>query len=98
MTTKSRKPRKYLFYLIYRLPCGVFPEPGFILPVGGLVVPISDADHVEDVAGQRYHCAPWEELHFEDVSDSREGRRQARELVLVWEAEMAAWMDEVASG
>ena len=95
LTAKTKRPRKNLHYLIYRLPDGDFPEPGWSIPVGGLVVPIADGDFVKDVALQRYHCAPWEHLWFEDVSHMRAGRRQARELQWVWEIEMDAWMEAV---
>jgi len=97
LTERNRKPRSHLYYLIYRLPRGVFPEPGFTLPVGGLVVPISDQRHVKSVGEQRYHRAPYEWLWFEDVSHMRAGRVQARELQWVWEIEMDAWL-EMAHG
>ena len=97
LTAKSRKPRKHIYYLIYRLPNGQLPEPGFSVPVGGLVVPIGDLRHVKSVGEQRYHRAPYETLWFEDVSHLRDGRVQARELQWVWEIEMDAWLEMVSS-
>ena len=96
LTAKNRKPRKHIYYLIYRLPNGQFPEPGFTIPVGGLVVPLSDLRHVKSVGEQRYHRAPYETLWFEDVSHLRDGRVQARELQWVWEIEMDAWLEMVS--
>ena len=90
---KTARPRSHQYWLIYRLPHGQFPEPGVDLPVGGLVMPIQDAPYMEQIAAERYHTAPWERLWREDVSDSREERRQARELQWVWELEMDAWLE-----
>lgn len=97
LTAKSRKPRKRLYYLIYRLPHGHFPEPGFSIPVGGLVVPLSDQRYVKDVGEQRYHRAPYEWLWYEDVSHFKAGRIQARELQWVWEIEMDSFLEIVRS-
>ena len=94
-TRKTRKQREFLYYLIYRLPDGDFPEPGWSIPVGGLVVPLSDQQHVKEVGEQRYHRAPYEVLWFEDVSHMRAGRQQACELQWIWELEMEAWMEAV---
>jgi len=96
--TVRRKPRR-LYFLIYRLPKHWFPDANYTTPIGGLVVSAEECGLVQSVACQRYHIAPYEWLFSIEVTDwSWQKRRQAWRLHVLWEQEMAWWMEEVASG
>jgi hypothetical protein len=96
--TIRREPRN-LYFLIYRLPKYWFPDANYTTPIGGLVLPIEQGGLVESVACQRYHIAPYEWLFSIEVTNgSRQKRRQALRLHVLWEQEMAQWMEEVTSG
>ena len=82
-----------MYWLIYRMRHDRFPELGFTRPVGGLVIPITHADAVQEIAQRQFHCAPWERLWYEDVSDWPPGRKQALRLHQRWWRDMGEWLE-----
>ena len=71
--------------------------PDWGRPTGGLVMNLSDIPHCYAVAVERYHIGPHERLWIMEVERTHE-RAMAAMLHKRWEAEMLAWMEEVASG
>lgn len=87
----------HLYYLVYRLPDGVLPELGFTEPTGGIVIHVRDADYIDRTVRERYHCAPWERIWFEDVSDYPAiYRKQCRRLHLQWDHDLRKWWELIS--
>ena len=87
-------PRRF-FFLIYRTPLDEWPV--WSKPTGGLVVNVDDMPYAYAVACERYHIGPRERLWVAGVTESRRCRKAA-ELHVLWEQEMARWLEEVTSG
>jgi hypothetical protein len=85
-----RKTRTY--YYLYRhrkSPIHIDWES----PTGGLVVEGRLLPHqVLDIAKQRYHCAPWEQILCVEVLRQEE-RWEAALLHQAWEMEMRQWLE-----
>ena len=83
------------YYYVYRERADSHETINWDEPTGGLVLPTADTCHAMDIARERYHTAPYEELIIAEVWED-EKKWTATLLHKAWDVEMRTWLESAS--
>lgn len=97
---------KHVFFLIYRIPSPAVAPTRWDRPDGGLVmrakricegVAIADYVLADEIAHERYHCAPGQQLLLVEVFEEHDQNR-VRRLHRKWERDRVDFLELMRVG